>query len=113
MQTISPISPMFQAFLSQTKIDDKAADKREEQEQLAHQANYNKAVLLLSRSQNCSDYMEIPSKLKKDELNQKTITHEKLKNYDHSLDKVRIKFEIEDGLETGSVEEVMGSMFNG
>jgi len=47
---------------------------------------YKQAKEQLQRSQNISDYTDIPSKLSEADINQKTISHPHFQNYDHSLD---------------------------
>ena len=72
-----------------------------------------------------SDSINIPTNLKKGELNQKTISHQHFKNYDHSLDmkrKIGIKsgkpvynedgeIEYEDGLTMGNLtsKDILGN----
>lgn len=90
---------MLEAFLKQQKYTDKEAiailnsieDKKSE--------NSKKAKQLILRSQNISDYANIPTRLKEGELNQKTVAHPKLKNYDHSLEMVRKKFKHKDNID--------------
>lgn len=109
------ISPMLQAFLNQTNISnqsDQETDNRLEQENLIQKEIERKALLQLSISQNIKDYMLIGSELKESDINQKPEVHKNFKNYDHSLEKVRIKFESkEDSNDVGSVEEMFNSIF--
>ena len=46
---------------------------------------------ILSRPQELMHYMEIPTQLKAGELDQKTIPHKQLANYDHSLEMDRLQ----------------------
>ncbi len=48
------------------------------------------AYELLSRSQSISDYVNIPTQMKKDVIEQKTTPHDNFKNYDHSLEMNRL-----------------------
>lgn len=45
---------------------------------------------ILNRPQDFVHYMDIPTKLKEGELNQKTVSHEQLSKYDHSLETNRL-----------------------
>ena len=110
----SPISPMLKAFLEQSNINDSAADKRVEELELLQKNREQQAILQLSRSQKISEYMQIQSNVKESDINQKTQPHEQFKNYDHSLEKVRIKFkskENSEDCEIGDVEEMMQNIF--
>jgi hypothetical protein len=44
------------------------------------------AFRLLGRSQSIADYVKIPSTISDNDINQKTISHDNFKNYDHSLE---------------------------
>ncbi len=84
-------SAMLSAFLSQSNIDDQKADQLEALRQEAHNMILQKAMLQLASPQNIPRN-NFPSKIKDGELDQKTESHKQLKNYNHSLEKVRIKF---------------------
>ena len=116
MSNNSSNSPMLQAFLNQSNISDKKAEEQLNQEKLLQKENERKALLQFSRSQNIKDYITIDSKIKESDINQKPEVHENFKNYDHSLEKVRIKFQAvknptESDDNIGSVEEMFNSIF--
>ena len=107
------ISPMLNAFLSQTKINDNEADEREERQKQLQDHFQKKFMEQLSSDQSILKAAGFPSQ--HPVINQKTEVHSNFKNFDHSTDKVRIRFpskDVDGGLETGSVEEMMNSMFD-
>lgn len=65
---------------------DKQADQREANEKALAKDLNKKAIEQISRNQNISSAMNIPSQLKEGQLNQKTIPHPQMANYDHSLE---------------------------
>ena len=101
---------MFNAFLNQQKYTDPEADQIAKKIEQQKYENTQKAIEVLSRNQNISKYTSIPTNIKEGELNQKTESHPNLKNYDHSLEKVRIKFrkDVDDGVEWGDMANENG-----
>lgn len=77
------------AFFDQQKFTDQEADDIEMSNQEYGEKNFQKALMELYRSQDVKDYMEIPSENPK--LNEKTVSHEQMTSYDHSLEKNRWK----------------------
>jgi hypothetical protein len=59
-------------------------DKREELLKKLEEERFTKALEIISRDQSIANYINIPTKLNPDQLNQKTIPHTEI-NYDHSL----------------------------
>ena len=104
---------MLKAFLSQSKINDIDADKRQEAEKLSQDIMMQRAMLQLASSQKISEHINIPSQLSNGELNNKIETHKNLNGYDHSLEKTRIKFKTIKNTQVGDINEVMNNMFNG
>lgn len=131
---------MLDAFIQQTygSIDgiieaELRSQKLEEAKKKMAEEFHKKAVLEMNKSQEIKSKMEIPTKIKKGELDQKTVPHPKMAAYDHSLELdrksiVREKYLNEkyknnpeekpseeefrlQGLETGSVEEMFNNMF--
>lgn len=88
-------SPMFKAFKEQQKYTDSEAIAIENQIEKIKEENYQKGMEQLSRSQDIRHYTKIPTKIQPDELNQVPNVHPNFKNYDHSLEKVRLKFTLE------------------
>jgi len=95
-------SPVQQAFLDQQKFTDAEADAYQQSIADAHADNERKAMLQLCRSQNVSDYMNVPTTIEAGSLDQTHEVHPKLKGYDHSLEKVRNQ-------EAGIVKHVDGA----
>jgi hypothetical protein len=71
------------------------------------------AYKLLGRSQSIADYMDIPTSISAQDINQKTISHDNFKNYDHSLEinrltKLREKYDyVEPEKEIVDIEDIM------
>ena len=85
---MSNSNDILKAWLEQTKISniDIEEETRKWQEQV-----YKDAVTRLSKANSVqiSDSIEIPSKIKVSDIEQKTGVHDQMKNYDHSLEKKR------------------------
>lgn len=91
------MSKMMDAFIEQTYAPHGGIDAFEEKRQEVfdkasqiHDEWISESKSNLNRSQNCSDYINIPTKLKNGELNQKTEAHPSFANYDHSLESNRL-----------------------
>ena len=115
-------SKMMDAFIKQTygspeKMEEAQykADQREADIESLAKHHEQLAITEMCKDQSFKSTVNIPSKLKDGELNQKTESHPKLKNYDHSLEMGRssklglINLKEEN---TGSVEDMFNSMFN-
>lgn len=60
------------------------ADQRETILKKQEEERLTKALEIISRDQSIANYITIPTQLKPNQLNQKTVPHPKM-NYDHSL----------------------------
>jgi len=89
-------SPMLEAFLKQQKFTDKQADAYQVAIEVLRDKNFANAMTEMTKTQEVKKYMEIPSKIKPEDINQKTEAHPKLKSYDHSLEAVRLTFKSKD-----------------
>lgn len=92
--------------MQQSKYTDEEAEKVLKEREQQKEENFKKATSILQRSQDLKDYINIPSQIKSEELNEKPEVHPKFKNYDHSLEKVRQKFFVDgtdDGIEFGDL----------
>ena len=90
-------SKMLDAFIAQTYTPHGGIEtfesKREEVFQKANEIQkewIKEAKDILNRPQDFIHYVDIPTQLTKDELNEKTISHPHLANYDHSLETNRL-----------------------
>jgi len=86
---------MLEAFLKQQKFTDKQADAYQTAIQVLKDRNLAKGLSEMNKNQEVKNYMTIPSKIKPEDINQKTEAHPKLKSYDHSLESVRLTFKSE------------------
>lgn len=97
---------------------DKQADQREAIAKAFAEDAHKKAVTQLCRNQSIASAMNIPSKLKEGQLNNKTVPHLQMANYDHSLETKRLDGKLikldepEEGLSNGSVEEMFNNVFS-
>ena len=82
-------SPMLNAFLKNQKYTDEEASDIEIAKQQFQQDRMSDAVKQLGRSQNISDYVNVPSNITAKDIDQVTVPHPHFKNYDHSLEKLR------------------------
>jgi len=82
-------SPMLNAFLKNQKYTDEEANDIEIAKQQFQQDRMSDAVKQLGRSQNISDYVNVPSTITPKDIDQVTVPHPNLANYDHSLDRTR------------------------
>ena len=82
-------SPMWNAFIQNQKYTDKEADDIEIAKQQFQQNRMNDAYKQFSKSQNISEYMNIPSNITSKDTNETTKSHPYFKNYDHSLERIR------------------------
>lgn len=88
---------MLDAFVEQTygsyeNIDEVEAQSQEVLNLAADKQNdfQKEAYDILNRPQDFIHHMDIPTKLKENELNEKPVTHEQLAKYDHSLETNRL-----------------------
>jgi len=97
-------SPMLQAVMDQSKYTDEEASLVLAAIEEKKTDNVRKAREQLLRPQEITN---IPSAIKPEDINQKHEAHPHFKNYDHSLEQVRIKFKTEgtdsDGIEFGDM----------
>lgn len=117
-------SKVEEAFLQQSNIDTDSIDQSKIDEDLFGHADgfgsigsvgrkldakaIQQAAAMMSRSQNISDYIDIPSNLHIDDLNDKTIPHSNME-YDHSLEVKRndiagVRDGSDDGIEMGDMD---------
>lgn len=81
---------MMTAFLNQSDIDDKKADLNEAARNRIHEINTEKALLqLYSPDKSLLKAVNGPSKVNARDIEQPTVSHERFKGYDHSLEVVR------------------------
>ena len=84
-------NPLLTTFLVQTygsienaKQIDILTEQRLKQEEELQEQKTKEFLTIMSRDQSISNHTNIPTKLKPNELNQKTVPHPNM-NYDHSL----------------------------
>lgn len=84
---------ILNAFIQQTygsiekaQASDKLADNQKNIDREICKQKEKDAMVMMLRSKNISDHMNIPSKLKPNELNTTTEIHPQFKKYDHSLE---------------------------
>lgn len=100
-------SPMLQAVMDQSKYTDEEASRILASIEEKKADNVRKAREQLLQPQEIAKHTYIPSAIKPENINQKHEVHPHFKNYDHSLEQVRIKFNPEgtdsDGIEFGDM----------
>jgi hypothetical protein len=88
---------MWEAFMEQQKGTpeelDREADLMEQAVQEWKEQREKEAMEQLHSNQSLFEVLDLRTNLKKEDIEQKTEVHPNLKDYDHSLEKVRIKFE--------------------
>ena len=82
-------SEMWKAFMENQKFTDKEASDIEIAKQQFQHDRMKDAYQQLGRSQNISDYTYIAGKITEEDINETPESHPKLKDYDHSLERVR------------------------
>ena len=93
------MSNILKSFLEQQKFSDKEADIYQETIQNIKNSNYEKAIKELYREEpSIADVINAPTKITPNSLNDKAQPHPNFKNYDHSLEKIRGKFNGQDDL---------------
>lgn len=91
------MSRMWEAFMEQQKGTpeelDREADLMEQVLQEWKEQREKEATEQLHSNQSLFEALDLRTNIRKEDIEQKTEVHPKLQNYDHSLEKVRIKFE--------------------
>jgi hypothetical protein len=90
-------SKVLKAFIDQQKVDPKIVDKQADLDQQAIEERYQELEKeiedkLAATPPSLFKLLNLRTELKDGELNQKTEPHSKLAGYDHSLERVRMKF---------------------
>lgn len=92
------MSRMWEAFIKQQKTNPKEADtladlRTQAIKEFSSQREKEAINQLAEDSKSIFEIMNLDSNITQNQIQQKTKTHPKMANYDHSLEKTRIKFE--------------------
>jgi hypothetical protein len=98
------MSEMLNAFLKNQKFTDEQADEYEQYLKDLERDHTRMAIEQLSSEKpSLINFIGGQTQIKDGELDQKTIPHDHFKDYDHSLEKVRINFKRDQGIEFGDL----------
>lgn len=107
-------SPMLQAIMDQSTYTDKEAEGVLATREMQKREYEKKAMSILSRSQDMRQYVDVPTRIKPGDLDQKTEAHPNFKDHPQQ-DKVRMSFKFDiidssDGIEMGSMtsKDILG-----